>query len=296
LSADREITMRLVTFIDSAGRACPGLLEGDCVVNLSDIAGSVRELIENQSLIQGAPRGAWRHALSAIRLLAPLPRPARNVFCVGKNYREHAKEFAGSGFDSSAGAKAQAVPELPIIFSKPPTSVSAPGDPIDTSLDPANSVDYEAELAVVVGKGGRVAPGDDPMDFVFGYTLVNDVTSRELQKLHKQWLLGKGIDGFCPMGPVIVTKDELPNIEQAVLSCHVNGELRQRAPIADLIFDVPTLIRTIGRSITLEPGDVIATGTPAGVGIGFSPPRYLRPRDVVRIELEGIGVLENPVI
>lgn len=288
--------MRLVTFLDPAGRACPGVLEGDSVVDLSDIAGGVRELIENQSLVKRIPGDAVRHSLTKVRLVAPLPRPARNVFCVGKNYRDHAKEFAGSGFDSSAGAKAEAIPDVPIIFSKPPSSVSGPGEPIDTKLDPANSVDYEAELAVVIGKSGRVGPEDDPMDFVFGYTLVNDVTSRELQKLHKQWLLGKGIDGFCPMGPVIVSKDEIPNIEQAVLSCHVNGEQRQRAPISDLIFDVPTLIRTIGRSITFEPGDVIATGTPAGVGIGFSPPRYLRPGDVVRIELEGIGVLENPVI
>ena len=149
---------------------------------------------------------------------------------------------------------------------------------------------------MVIGRRGRVGPHDDPWSFVFGYTLVNDVTSRELQKQHKQWLLGKGIDGFCPMGPAIVTKDSIPNIGEAWITCHVNGELRQRASIADLIFDIPTLVRTIGRSITLEPGDVIATGTPAGVGIGFAPPRYLRAGDVVRIEIAEIGVLENPIV
>lgn len=288
--------MRLVTYLSGNGQPHPGMLDGDFVVDLASVASDVQQLIADPSLVKRVPRETLRLSLSSIRLLAPIPRPARNIFCVGKNYREHAKEFAGSGFDASAGPKGEAVPELPIVFSKPPSSVCGPNDPVDTKLDPFGSVDYEAELAIVIGRRGRVAEGDDPMDFVFGYTLVNDVTSRELQKQHKQWLLGKGIDSFCPMGPVIVSKDELPNIRSSVLSCAVNGELRQKAPISDLIFDIPTLVRTIGRSITLEPGDLIATGTPAGVGIGFTPPRYLKPGDVVRIELAGIGVLENPFI
>ncbi|KDC78903.1 FAH family protein [Bordetella bronchiseptica MBORD635] len=233
-------------------------------------------------------------ALSTVRVLAPLPNPPRNVFCVGKNYHEHAREFAQSGFDSSAAAGA--IPAAPIIFSKPASSISGPGDAIDSALDPCDSVDYEAELAVVIGKAGRVAAGDDPWSFVFGYTLVNDVTSRGLQKRHSQWLLGKGIDGFCPMGPTLVTADEIDDIGALRIACEVNGEPRQSARLSDLIFDIPTLVRAIGASITLQPGDIIATGTPVGVGIGFTPPRYLRPGDVVRVRAEPIGVLENPVI
>jgi 2-keto-4-pentenoate hydratase/2-oxohepta-3-ene-1,7-dioic acid hydratase in catechol pathway len=292
--------MKLVTFTHRTDTK-PGLLvdHGEQVVDLSGeasdmlglIAQGERFLAKAESFLQSATP---RFDVADVRLIAPLPRPPRNIFCVGKNYRDHAREFSRSGFDSSAG-KGEAVPELPIIFSKPPSSVIGPGTPVDASLDPLSSVDYEAELAVVIGRSGRVGPDDDPWSFVFGYTLVNDVTSRELQKQHKQWLLGKGIDGFCPMGPAIVTKDEIPNIRDAWITCHVNGELRQRASIADLIFDIPTLVRTIGRSITLEAGDVIATGTPAGVGIGFTPPRYLRRGDVVRIELAEIGVLENPI-
>lgn len=292
--------MKFVTF-SHLGRAKVGrLVEDDTrIVDLSPVATDMLDLIERYDAIADETRGLEdpalpRIAVAEVRLLAPIPTPRRNVFCVGKNYRDHAHEFSRSGFDASAGGSA-AVPELPIIFSKPPSSVSGPGDAIDSSLDSLDSVDYEAELTIVIGRRGRVGPKDDPWDFVFGYTLINDVTSRELQKRHKQWLLGKGIDGFCPMGPAIVTRESLGDIGAARLTCHVNGELRQTAPVSDLIFDIPTLVKTIGRGITLEPGDLIATGTPAGVGIGFVPPRYLKPGDVVRIELPGIGVLENPV-
>jgi 2-keto-4-pentenoate hydratase/2-oxohepta-3-ene-1,7-dioic acid hydratase in catechol pathway len=225
-------------------------------------------------------------------LLAPIPRPAKNIFCVGKNYHEHAKEFAGSGFDATAR---EVVPEVPVVFSKPPTSVTGPGDTIPSFLDPTNSVDYEGELAVVIGRGGRSIRKVDWQQHVFGYTIVNDVTARTLQHRHRQWILGKGIDGFCPMGPAILTADDVPDPRKLRLTTHVNGELRQNALVADLIFDIPTLIEAISAGITLEPGDIIATGTPAGVGIGFQPPRFLKPGDVVRIEVAGIGVLENRV-
>ena len=225
-------------------------------------------------------------------LCAPIPRPAKNIFCVGKNYHEHAKEFAGSGFDATAK---EVVPEAPVVFSKPPTSVIGPGEPIPAQLDPTGSVDYEGELAVVIGKSGRGIRKADAMSHIFGYTIVNDVTARTLQQRHRQWILGKGIDGFCPMGPAILTADEVPDPAALVLTTWVNGERRQHASVAELIFDIPTLIETISAGITLEPGDVIATGTPAGVGIGFTPPRFLRSGDVVRIEVTGIGMLENPV-
>jgi len=232
--------------------------------------------------------------VEAYQLLAPIPRPARNIFCVGKNYREHAREFAASGFDAAA-ASATDLPADPIIFSKPPSCVIGTGQPIPRHLDPTDTVDYEGEFAIIVGRSGRVGADDDPMDFVFGYTLLNDVTARELQKRHKQWLLGKGIDGFCPMGPIVVCRDAVGAPAGVRLETYVNDELRQSATLAELIFDVPTLVAVIGRSISLQVGDIIATGTPAGVGIGFDPPRYLRRADVVRIQATGLGVLENPV-
>ncbi len=290
--------MKFVTF-ESAGEQRVGAMAGDGLVDLTGLVGDMQGLIEQHAAqlpaIQAALAGG--HAAidpGTVKMLAPLPSPRRNLFCVGKNYVAHAKEFGQSGFDSSA-AGGQDVPDQPIVFTKPPSSVSGPGATIPRELDPHDSVDYEGELAVVIGRGGRVTEQDDPMDFVFGYTIVNDVTSRELQRRHKQWLLGKGIDGFCPMGPAIVTRDELPDLAQTTIKTWVNGELRQSATLDQLIFSVPRLIADIGRSITLQPGDVIATGTPEGVGIGFQPPRYLRRGDVVRVEIAGIGALENPV-
>lgn len=231
-------------------------------------------------------------ALGDLTLLAPFPHPRRNIFCVGKNYYEHAHEFAGSGFDSSAAAGA--VPDAPIVFSKVPECVTGPGEPI--LIDPAvsSTVDYEAELLVVIGKGGRGIPKARALEHVWGYTIVNDVTARDLQGRHKQWLIGKSQDSFCPMGPVAVTADEL-DLGDTPVRCWVNGELRQDANTRDLIFDVPTLIETLSAGITLLPGDLIATGTPAGVGIGFKPPKYLQDGDRVAIEIGPLGRLENPV-
>lgn len=232
--------------------------------------------------------------LAAVRLDAPLPRPRRNIFCVGKNYHAHAREFAQSGFDSSAGKPGDDIPSDPIIFSKVPESVIAPGAAIRIPLGVSEAIDYEAELAIVIGRGGRGIPVARAMEHVWGYTIVNDVTARDWQQRHKQWLLGKSFDTFCPMGPWLVTADELNGGDTRV-RCWVNDELRQDARTTDLIFDIPTLIATISAGITLYPGDLIATGTPVGVGIGFKPPRYLRSGDRVRIEIDGIGVLENPV-
>jgi 2-keto-4-pentenoate hydratase/2-oxohepta-3-ene-1,7-dioic acid hydratase in catechol pathway len=251
-------------------------------------------LIAGGAAAWGAAREAAARApvVEGAALLAPIPWPAKNVFCVGKNYHEHAAEFAGSGFDATAK---EVVPEAPVVFSKPPTSVIGPGEPIPAHLDPTNSVDYEGELAVVIGRGGRGIRKAEALSHVFGYTIVNDVTARTLQHKHRQWILGKGIDGFCPMGPAILTADEVPDPGALRLTTHVNGEKRQDAPVSDLIFDIPTLIETISAGITLQPGDLIATGTPAGVGIGFQPPKFLKSGDVVRVEIAGIGVLENPV-
>jgi 2-keto-4-pentenoate hydratase/2-oxohepta-3-ene-1,7-dioic acid hydratase in catechol pathway len=239
------------------------------------------------------PRTLSPISLAEASLEAPIPAPRRNIFCVGKNYFEHAHEFARSGFDTS-GAKAT-VPGAPIIFSKVPESVVASGTAvvIDPKVSPA--VDYEAELAVIIGKGGRAIVAKDAFDHVWGYTIVNDVTARDLQARYGQWLIGKSQDTFCPMGPFAVARDAI-DIADTSISCCVNGELRQKSNTGLLIFGIPAIIEALSAGITLQPGDVIATGTPAGVGIGFDPPKYLKDGDVVRIEIAGIGVLENKIV
>lgn len=228
--------------------------------------------------------------LKEATLEAPIPRPLRNIFCVGKNYHEHAKEFSASGFDSSAAQGT--VPQHPIIFSKVPECVVGPRAPVLYSRDVSTAIDYEAELTIIIGKGGRNISKADALDHVWGYTILNDVTARDIQGRHSQWLLGKSQDTFGPMGPWAVTRDEI-DLADTQVRCWINGELRQNANTSALIFDVPTVIETVSRGITLIPGDLIATGTPAGVGIGFNPPRYLRAGDVMKIEISGIGVLEN---
>lgn len=261
----------------------------------ADIFEAIDVYMTKPDIVRAAVADAANHLeLNTVQVLAPIPSPRRNIFCVGKNYMAHAMEFGTSGFDSSSTAGSE-IPDMPIIFTKPPSSVIGPGDVIPRELDPYDSVDYEGELAVVIGKAGRVGADEDPMDYVFGFTAVNDVTSRELQKRHKQWVLGKGIDGFCPMGPVIVAKDSIAELGAVTIKTWVNGELRQSAALSQLIFDIPRLIKDIGRSISLQPGDIIATGTPEGVGIGFKPPRYLKKGDVVRVEASHIGAIENEV-
>ncbi|MGG5887019.1 fumarylacetoacetate hydrolase family protein [Falsiroseomonas sp. HC035] len=293
--------MRLVTFtrhgklqqelgaLDASGAvldlgAAEPLLRGQSML---DLAGASSAL-----LAKARAAAAKAPVVPDAKLCAPIPRTPKNIFCVGKNYHEHAKEFAGSGFDG--GAK-DVVPPFPVVFSKPHTSIIANGEPILGHLDPTGGLDYEGELGVVIGAGGRGIAKADALRHVFGYTIINDVTARHLQKRHSQWILGKGLDSFCPMGPAILTADEAPDPTKLLVTTWVNGEQRQHAPVADLIFDIPTLIEAISAAITLEPGDIIATGTPAGVGIGFNPPVFLKSGDVVRIEITGIGVLENPV-
>ncbi len=187
------------------------------------------------------------------------------------------------------------LPSHPIIFSKVPETVIGPGDPIVIDPSVSTEIDYEGELAIIIGKAGRNIARDDAMTYVWGYTILNDITARDLQQRHHQWLLGKSQDSFCPMGPWAVTADEIDLADTGVRT-YVNGELRQNGNTRDLIFDVPALIATISLGVTLKPGDIIATGTPAGVGMGFDPPRYLKPGDVVRVEIDGIGALENPVV
>ena len=289
--------MKIVVYRHN-GQAGVGLVSGDLkTVTPFDLPANVRELgalpiIE--ALAGGAelPKTLAPLALSDLHIGAPLPKPRRNIFCVGKNYFAHAKEFAGSGFDSSAAAGA--IPTVPIYFSKVPESVIGPTDAIEIPVGVSDAIDYEVELAVIIGKGGKGITAKDAMQHVWGYTIINDVTARDWQSRHSQWLLGKSFDTFCPMGPWLVSADECDGSNTNV-RCFVNGELRQNANTTDLIFNIPTLIETLSAGITLYPGDVIATGTPVGVGIGFKPPKYLQSGDVVRVEIDGIGHLENPV-
>ena len=288
--------MRLVTYSHDGGTAL-GALGDDGVRPLgSDLPGAMVELVAlGDEGLDRAARAASRAEvipLSDVRLLAPL-RPRNNIMCIGKNYREHAAEFAGSGFDAS---QQQAVPDHPIVFTKALSSVVGPGDPIDVSADTTGTSDFEGELAVVIGRGGRGIAAADAFVHVYGYTIVNDMTVRDIQKRHVQFFLGKSAATYCPMGPALVTRDEVADVTALWVRTTVNGEERQAAPVSDLIFDIPSLIETISAWVELEPGDMIATGTPAGVGIGSTPPRYVRPGDVVEVTVDGLGTLSNPTV
>lgn len=283
-----------------AGRRHVGRLSADerdvTPLALGDRAHAVGALALVEAMADGAamPKASGAALpLSAVKLDAPIPVPRRNIFCVGLNYRAHAAEFAASGVGGPRPPQ-QAVPEVPVIFSKVPESVIAPEAAIRIPAGLSESIDYEAELAVVIGKAGRAIPPSRALEHVWGYTILNDVTARDLQRRHQQWLIGKSLDTFAPMGPWLACTSELDGARTRV-RCWVNDELRQDAPTEDLIFDIPTLISTISAGITLHPGDIIATGTPAGVGIGFDPPKFLRRGDRVRIHIEGIGTLSNPV-
>jgi 2-keto-4-pentenoate hydratase/2-oxohepta-3-ene-1,7-dioic acid hydratase in catechol pathway len=298
--------MRLVTYQRDEGPRC-GILDpgGDDVYDAGRLLGEdagvgLLQLIgrwEDVAGRLGAPRAgsaADPVPLSSVSLLAPIPSPPRNVMCVGKNYRDHSAEFARSGFDASGGQDGPSAPARPVFFTKSPGSVIGPGDPIDPHAGLTSALDYEAELAVIIGPGGRGIPAGRAWEHVWGYTIVNDVTARDLQRDHKQWFLGKSLDTFCPMGPWAVTADEVDATALAV-RCWVNGEQRQKASTGDLIVGIPELIAALSAGVTLRPGDIIATGTPAGVGIGFSPPRFLAPGDEVTIEISGLGTLTNHV-
>ncbi|WP_282610472.1 fumarylacetoacetate hydrolase family protein [Pelagibius sp. Alg239-R121] len=246
-----------------------------------------------RTILREAQAGVLSEAqmpIGSVSLMAPIPRPAKNVFCVGSNYRAHVTE------SSRAQKKEDKVPKRPVFFTKPPTAVVGPGDAI--RLDPAVSdkMDYEVELGVVIGKPGRNIKAADVLDHIFGFTIINDVTARDLQRAHGgQFLKGKGLDTCCPMGPQIVTLDELPNFENLRISIKVNGELRQDGSTGDLIFPIAHLLEQLSEGLTLESGDLLATGTPSGVGYAMDPPQFLKNGDILTCEIEGIGQLTNSV-
>ena len=289
--------MKLATISDN-GKIKAGMIVGEefvCCDEGKNANTAVLAMISSgnisewQAMLDKAPR----KKLSEIKILSPIPYLLRDMICVGKNYYAHAKEFFDSGFDAT---QKETIPSEPIIFTKAMTSLIGPGDAIDTSIDPTGSVDYEGELGGVISKTARRVSQNDWQDYVFGYVIINDVTSRELQKKHNQWTIGKGLDTFGPMGPYIVTKDEIDDLPSMQIQTLVNDEVRQQAEVRDLIFDIPTLIETLTLTGTLLAGDIIATGTPVGVGIGFSPPKFLKSGDKVTINITGLGSLTNPVI
>jgi 2-keto-4-pentenoate hydratase/2-oxohepta-3-ene-1,7-dioic acid hydratase in catechol pathway len=244
-------------------------------------------------VLAGEHAVAAEHRLEQVRLLAPIPRPRRDVFCVGKNYRDHVLEFGRSGYDQPD--RSQDMPDHPVVFSKATTSVTGPFDDIEPHHDVTSELDYEAELGVIIGRGGRGITRGQAFEHVWGYTIIDDFTARDLQRKHKQWLIGKSLDTHCPMGPYAVSADEISDVTALVVESHVNGQRRQSAPVKDLIFDIPDLIATISAGITLLPGDLIATGTPAGVGIGFDPPRFMVSGDVIEVSITGLGAQRNRV-
>ena len=282
--------MRYAT-IQNNGETEPAVLSGGQVIPISDAGGliSVLELIEHGADAQDRVRRfVSSHSKSygldpaGVKFEAPIPRPPK-IICIGLNYRDHAAESK------------LPLPEVPTMFAKFPTSVVGPGHPI---VLPKNSSkpDYEAEFAVVIGRRGRHIAEEDWRDYVFGYTILHDVSARDFQMATSQWMIGKTFDTFAPTGPVIVTADEIADPHNLRISLDINGETLQDSNTSNLIFKIPQLLAYLSSVFTLEPGDIIATGTPAGVGFARKPPRWLKPGDQVRIQVEGIGELVNPVV
>lgn len=282
--------MRLVTF-ELDGRPVPGAVSGDStVVDLSSLGvASILDLIaagpallpKVSEFLAKAPEGA-RKALSSVRLLAPIPK-LRKLICVGLNYRDHAEETGSE------------IPDVPTIFNKFATAVIGPGDEV-VLPKVSKAPDYEAEFAFVIGEGGRRIAAEDWRSHVFGYTIVNDVSARDYQRATTQWLMGKTFDTFAPMGPWIVTADEIADPHALDISMTINGEVLQNSNTKNLIFKIPELISFLSSVFTLEPGDIISTGTPAGVGVARKPPRFLRAGDTTVVKIQGIGELKNPVV
>jgi 2-keto-4-pentenoate hydratase/2-oxohepta-3-ene-1,7-dioic acid hydratase in catechol pathway len=297
-------------FSPAAGEAPRlGLVAGNRVV---DVPAMVRGVWSDaptsvMGLIQAGPQ-AWRqrmsaaassidqigerhsHAADAVRWHAPIARPPKNVFCLGLNYAAHAKE------SSQARGREMKIPTVPVIFTKAPTTISGPYDDVTVDRAATQQVDWEVELGVVIGIGGRNISRADALGHVFGYTVINDLSARDLQQQHMQWFKGKSLDGFCPMGPVIVTADEFGDPQTKRLQLRVNGTTKQDGHTSNMIFPVDVIIEWLSKGLTLEPGDVIATGTPEGVGMGRTPQEFLVDGDVVETEVEGIGVLRNRII
>lgn len=269
-----------------------GLVVDNELIDLSGVAPSMQAIItlsdEGMAMIAQHANSSQRLPLEDVKLLAPL-LPRRNIMCLGKNYADHAREM------QMANAEPIELPKFPVVFTKATTSVSGPYDPIPFDPLVSEDVDWEVELAVIIGKEGKNIPTEQAMEYVFGYTVLNDVTARDLQRQGKQFFKGKSLDGYCPTGPWLVTRDELPNPHELDIRCLVNGVEKQASNTRNMIFDIPFTIAYLSRGMTLLPGDIIATGTPDGVGAARTPPEFLRPGDVLTSIVEGVGGLRNVV-
>jgi 2-keto-4-pentenoate hydratase/2-oxohepta-3-ene-1,7-dioic acid hydratase in catechol pathway len=285
-----------------------GVLHGDDIVDVRSLSGrSGSELLpETVPELIGGGAAAWcrladllrrelpkadgaRYRAGEIRWHAPIPRVAKNIVCLGLNYASHAAETA------KARGRDPKVPQAPVFFTKAPTTVTGPFDVIPWDRSVTQQVDWEAELGVIIGAGGRNIQRARALDHVFGYTIVNDFTARDLQQRHLQWFKGKSLDGFCPMGPVVVTADEFGDQQAKQISLRVNGIVKQDSNTAHMIFPVDAIVELLSHGLTLEPGDIISTGTPEGVGMGRTPPEFLRDGDHVETEIEGIGAMRNTI-
>ena len=280
--------MKLAAYRDG-GTLRYGVTDGSTIRPIPRAA-SIVETARLLSDAEAEPSAAIE--VAAVTLAAPVEPVVRNPFCVGWNYLDHFAE----GKAARGGIGAQELPDRPTFFTKATLSVIGPYDPIDAHTDDTGSLDWEVELAVVIGKGGRSIAEDQALDHVLGFTVANDVTGRDVQRGHGgQWFRGKSLDGTCPIGPWIVTRDEFGPLEERAITCRVNGETMQSARLGDLHFGVARIIAELSRGLTLLPGDVILTGTPSGVGFARTPPVFLAPGDVVESEIEGIGMLRNVV-
>ena len=301
--------MRLITF-QRNGDARLGVVVGDRAVDLAALAEANGESLPSDMLaLIDAGSDTWARAsalvaraganapanasypLSEVKLLAPIPRPRKNVICLGLNYADHVEE------GSRAMNIQRNLPESPVYFTKPPTTVVGPDAPVYFDEEVSPKMDWEAELAVVIGRQGKKISKERALDYIFGYTCYNDVSARDLQRARGgQWHLGKSLDTYGPMGPWIVTADELTDPSVLDIACRVNGETKQSSNTKYLIFDIPTCIADYSAGVTLEPGDVISTGTPSGVGFARTPPEFMKPGDTVEVEIEKIGILRNPIV
>jgi 2-keto-4-pentenoate hydratase/2-oxohepta-3-ene-1,7-dioic acid hydratase in catechol pathway len=291
--------MKFVTFIYKEKKSV-GLVnvEKNEIVDLHEASGGrlPRNLVECLELgndfvqISQQILDQWQsqniYKIDDVQIIAPIQTPRKHVLCIGKNYVEHALEL-GTAAD---------IPEHPLVFTKPPTAIIGPGENIQLHENVTDALDYEGELAVVIGKEGKAITEEEAMDYVFGYSIINDITARDLQAKHKQFFMGKSLDTTCPLGPYVVYKDIVTDPHNLQIETKVNGEIRQSSNTNKMIFNIPTLISILSQGMTLQPGDMIATGTPAGVGKGFKPPRYLKHGDEIEISIEKIGTLKNQVL
>jgi 2-keto-4-pentenoate hydratase/2-oxohepta-3-ene-1,7-dioic acid hydratase in catechol pathway len=286
--------MRLATFTwQGSDRA--GVVEGSEIVDVSEVAPSMQALVEGGSEALAHARDAaargQRVALDRVRLRAPFPRPAKNIFCLGLNYKDHVAEGA-----RSRGAETR-LPEYPVWFTKASTAVCGPYDDIPVDLHLSTQYDWEVELALVIGRVARRVPKERASDYIHSYTVFNDFSIRDIQRRHGgQFFKGKSLDRASPLGPWLVTPDEVPVPQQLRVLCRINGVVKQDANTSDMIFDIPSMLADITDTVTLEPGDVIATGTPSGVGFARTPPEFLKPGDVMETEIEGVGLLRNRIV